>query len=219
MGCRVVIPSIKYIPGNVCHMLWPILSSFIMTTSSNGNISHVTGHLCGEFTGPRWIPRTQRPVTRSFDVFFDLRLNERLSEQARGWWFETLPRPLWRHSNAFSGFRFRGDVVSNWQAKLHVKMSVLRTLTNTLWIARANVFWILWWVEMNSLPPQVHWHTLRVTMDHRYWTPPLSTVCRGGTNNSMQFRARPLSGASPRRTRETDSLHAIPAVLFTRTGW
>ena len=28
---------------------------------------------CGEFTGHRWIP--QRPVTRSFDVFFDLRLN------------------------------------------------------------------------------------------------------------------------------------------------
>ena len=41
----------------------------------------------------------QRPVTRSFDVFFDLRLNKRLSKQSWGWWFETLPRPLWRHSN------------------------------------------------------------------------------------------------------------------------
>ena len=28
-------------------------------TSSNGNIFRVTGHLCGEFTGPRWIPRTK----------------------------------------------------------------------------------------------------------------------------------------------------------------
>ena len=28
-------------------------------TSSNGNIFHVTGHLCGEFTGPRWIPSTK----------------------------------------------------------------------------------------------------------------------------------------------------------------
>ena len=37
-----------------------------MMTSSNGNIFRVTGHLCGEFTGPRWIP-TQRPMTRSFD--------------------------------------------------------------------------------------------------------------------------------------------------------
>ena len=40
----------------------------------------------------------QRPVTQSFDVFFDLRLNKRLSKQSWGWWFKTLPRPLWRHS-------------------------------------------------------------------------------------------------------------------------
>ena len=30
-----------------------------MMTSSNGNIFCVTGPLCGEFTGPRWIPRTK----------------------------------------------------------------------------------------------------------------------------------------------------------------
>ena len=41
----------------------------------------------------------QRPVTRSFDVFFDLRLNKRLSKQSWGWWFETLSCPLWRHCN------------------------------------------------------------------------------------------------------------------------
>ena len=44
----------------------------------------------------------QRPVTRSFDVFFDLRLNEVLSKQSWGWWFETLSRPLWRRSNELS---------------------------------------------------------------------------------------------------------------------
>ena len=32
---------------------------------------------------------SQRPVTRSFDVFFDLRLNKRLSKQSRRRWFET----------------------------------------------------------------------------------------------------------------------------------
>ena len=42
---------------------------------------------------------TQRPVTRSFDVFFDLRLNKRLSKQSGGWWFEMPSRPLWRHCN------------------------------------------------------------------------------------------------------------------------
>ena len=36
----------------------------------------------------------QRPLTRSFDVFFDLRLNKRLSKQSWGWWFETPSRSL-----------------------------------------------------------------------------------------------------------------------------
>ena len=40
-----------------------------MMASSNENVFRVTGHLCGELTSPRWIPR-KRPVTRSFDVFF-----------------------------------------------------------------------------------------------------------------------------------------------------
>ena len=63
-------------------MLFSSSSIPYMTTSSNGNIFRVTGPLCGEFTGHRWIPRTQRPVTRSFDVFFDLRQNKRLSKQS-----------------------------------------------------------------------------------------------------------------------------------------
>ena len=42
---------------------------------------------------------TQRPVTQSFDVFFDLRLNKRLSKQWWGWWFETPASSLWRHCN------------------------------------------------------------------------------------------------------------------------
>ena len=43
---------------------------------------------------------SQRPVTRSFDVFFDLRLNKRLSKQSRRRWFETPLHSLWRHCNA-----------------------------------------------------------------------------------------------------------------------
>ena len=41
----------------------------------------------------------QRPVTRSFDVFFDLRLNKQLNKHSWGWWFETLSHSLWRHCN------------------------------------------------------------------------------------------------------------------------
>ena len=47
---------------------------------------------------------TQRPVTRSFCVFYDKRLNERWSKQSWGWWFGRPSRPLWRHSNE-PGFR------------------------------------------------------------------------------------------------------------------
>ena len=67
-------------------------------TSSNGNIFRVTDPVCGEFTGPGEF-RTQRPVTRSFDIFFDLRVNKPLSKQPWGWWFETPSWSLWRQSN------------------------------------------------------------------------------------------------------------------------
>ena len=42
---------------------------------------------------------TQRPATRSFGVYFDLRPNKRLSKQSWGWWFETASCSLWRHRN------------------------------------------------------------------------------------------------------------------------
>ena len=70
----------------------------IMMTSSNGNIFRVTGHLCGKFTGPRWISHT-KASDAELDVFFDLRLNKRLSKQPWGWWFETPAWSLWRHRN------------------------------------------------------------------------------------------------------------------------
>ena len=41
----------------------------------------------------------QRPVTWSFDVFFDLRLNKWLTKQSWDWWFETPSRPLWCDCN------------------------------------------------------------------------------------------------------------------------
>ena len=50
----------------------------------HNDVIRVTGHLCGEFTDPGEFP-AQRPVTRSFHVSFDLRLNERLRKQRRGW--------------------------------------------------------------------------------------------------------------------------------------
>ena len=80
--------------------MWFMLcqASPIMMTSSNGNISALlaicarNSMVTGEFP-------TQRPVTRNFDVFFDLCLNIRLNKQSLCWWFETQLRSLWRHCN------------------------------------------------------------------------------------------------------------------------
>ena len=76
-----------------------------MMTSSNGNIFPVTGLLCGEFAGHRWIPLTQRLVTRSFDVLFNLRLNQQLSKQLWRRWFKTPSPPLWRHCDGYTSVR------------------------------------------------------------------------------------------------------------------
>ena len=76
-----------------------------MMTSSNGNIFRVTGFCAGNspvtagnspVTGE--FP-SHRPLTRSFDAFFDLRLSKRLSKQSRRRWFETPSLSLWRPYN------------------------------------------------------------------------------------------------------------------------
>ena len=84
----------------------------------------------GEFTA-------QRPVTRSFDVFFDVRLIKRLSKHSRGWWFETLSHPLWRHRN---------DTARQWHFEqgMHFKLikgTLLVILMGKLWENLSGEFW------------------------------------------------------------------------------
>ena len=83
--------------------IWTIITLksgiiYLMMTSSNGNIFRVTGHLCGEFTGPRWIPHTKASDAELWCLLWS-RPNKRLSKQWWGWWFETQSCPLWRHRN------------------------------------------------------------------------------------------------------------------------
>ena len=59
----------------------------------------------------------QRPVTRSFDAFFDLHPNKRLSKQPWGWWFETPSWSLWRQCNVVSC----GTVVYRYDNLLHLQ--------------------------------------------------------------------------------------------------
>ena len=69
-----------------------------MMTSSNRNISALLSFRAGNSPATGEFP-AQRPVMQSFDVFYDLHLNKRLSKQSWGWWFEMLSWSLWRHHN------------------------------------------------------------------------------------------------------------------------
>ena len=66
-------------------------------TSSNGNIFHVTGPLCGEFTGERWIPLTKASAAELW--CFLSSAPEETSKQSIRRWFETPSPSLWRHQN------------------------------------------------------------------------------------------------------------------------
>ena len=85
------IVYMQYIP-KICTPWWrhqkETFSALLALCVGNSPVS-------GEFP-------SQRPVTRSFDVFFDLRLNKQLSKQSWGWWFERPSIPLWRHCNEFT---------------------------------------------------------------------------------------------------------------------
>ena len=69
-----------------------------MKTSSHRNLSQLLTLCARNSLVTNEFP-SQRSVARSFDVFFDLRLNKRLSKQSTRRWFETPWRSLWRHCN------------------------------------------------------------------------------------------------------------------------
>ena len=88
----------------------------------------------------------QRPVTRSFDVFLDLRLNKRLSKQSWCWWFETPSCPLWRHCNVFRNWGQPGcrrvcDLASpSGGNRSFPPVSLIETVHSTRWGCGDDVF-------------------------------------------------------------------------------
>ena len=103
-----------------------------MMTSSNGNIFRVTGHLCGEFTGHRWIPRTKASDTE-LDAFFDLRPNKRLNKQSEGWWFETPQRSLWHHCNVTAAWLRSLHTLRDFVRKLQIKFLIENIPSSKEW--------------------------------------------------------------------------------------
>ena len=72
-----------------------------MMTSSNGDIFRVTGHLCGEFTGPRWIARTKASDAELW-CFVWSASESTVRKLSWCWRFETLSCPLWRQCNVLA---------------------------------------------------------------------------------------------------------------------
>ena len=112
------------------------INSVFMMTSSNGIICRVTGPLCGSSPVTGEFP-AQKPVTRSFEIFFDLRLNKRLS---KGWWFETPSRSLWRHRSArllariVAGFKDKTFVVTSRKSSSFFSFSAVAVIQDDYFI-------------------------------------------------------------------------------------
>ena len=104
---------------------------YFMMTSLNWNIFRVTGPLCGEFAGYRWIPRTKDSDAEPW-CFLWSRLNKRLSKQSRCWWSETPSRPLWRHCNEANNRKWKYDDDVGWlvssQLPSLTRIGMLRTI-------------------------------------------------------------------------------------------
>ena len=91
----------------ICRAICGMSFRLTMKTSSYGNLFRFIGLSCGKFTSHQ----SQRPETRSFDIFFDLRLNKQLRKQWRRWLFETPSRSLWHPFDADKRFAFFADVL------------------------------------------------------------------------------------------------------------
>ena len=81
----------------------------------------------------------QRPVTRSFDVSFDLHPNKRLSRQWWGWWFETPSCPLWRHRNDINRNILNTSIRNHWWSTVLCKLAAFPF--NRWWLCLHS--WIL----------------------------------------------------------------------------
>ena len=95
----------------------------------------------------------QRPLTRSFDYFFDRPLNK----QSRHWWFETAFRSLWRHCDGQIGYE---------EQSVPLILLVLRP-RYLAWLIEKKK--LLLWYSNGSLHHQKHhqpWYALRSALWH-----------------------------------------------------
>ena len=134
----------------------------------------------------------QRPVTRSFDVFVDLDLNQQLSTHWRRWWFETPSRPLWRHC-----YEITGPVVLNHSSD--GKRFYVITSSSIKWLLH-NALATVAWQTMGQVTQSTSSYyvnpryTLQWRHDERYGVSNhrcLDCVCSGADQRKHQSYASP----------------------------
>ena len=92
-GPATMLPLVQNV-RKVCKVIWCLRwkgwnndsdnrNSKNMMTSSNGNSFRVTGHLCGEFTGHRWIPHTKASGALMFSLIY-ARINSWVNNREAG---------------------------------------------------------------------------------------------------------------------------------------
>ena len=111
-GGRISIPAtlgnhkhmyiVKFPANNTGHEGFKSQTKYTWRSRQIKTFSALLALCDGESTGHRWIP-SQRPVTWNLDIFFDLRLNKRLSKTSKHRCFDTPSRSLWRHYNVLVG--------------------------------------------------------------------------------------------------------------------
>ena len=87
----------------------------------------------------------QRPVTRSFDVLFDLRPNKRLGKQSWGWWSETPSSSLGRHRNGLCLLclvvvYYRYYIISSNEITWHIYLMFVRVTLSGCSCSGGNAF-------------------------------------------------------------------------------
>ena len=140
---------------------------------------------------------SQRPVTRSFDVFFDLHLNKRLSKQSWGRWFETPLRSLWRHRNGFASKRAPISEARLTCTPLRISNQIAYFFRSTWWRRQMEAFSALlaictgkqswgWWFETPWRPSWRHCYECQTK-------PPFDTyferVCLSATISEIDVSA------------------------------
>ena len=93
-----------------------------MMTSSNGNIFRVTGPLCGEFIGHRWIPRT-KAGNASFVMFY------LICARINGWVNSREAGDLGRHGAHHDVIVMRYGVLTIWAGRCLPRRRILTTGT------------------------------------------------------------------------------------------